>query len=249
LSVPLSEIGCTYAPGTVVTGNVCRERYAGQKNDQAELQAWSVAPDGFNDPRRFGQILLTSGDGYHMFFGGDNPPAPMLYRVLKSIPDWKATPEAITMTPMRDFARYAMNVPADADLGGIKGVVGFTCNPPVAMADQPYFEIRYRKPSREVFLQVVYSYLTADGKKSFNWFIFSPQGTAQLAPTTCYWKPGVGGESDRPAPDKITDVTLYAVIYGNKTPPDCQYDLYWLRLCKQTMSGEKPVMTPAAGLH
>ena len=51
-----------------ITGNVCRERYAGQQGTHgAELQSWSVTPEGFNDAKRFGQILLTGGDGFHAF--------------------------------------------------------------------------------------------------------------------------------------------------------------------------------------
>lgn len=250
VAVPLAEIGCTYAPGARITANVCRERYAGAADAQgAELQSWSPAPEGFNDPKRFGQVLLTSGDGYHIFFAGnDKPPAPMLYRIYKDNPEWKATPEAISVTPMRDHAQYAMTVPVEAELGGIKGTFGLSCDPPVATADFPYLEIRYRKPSREVFLQVVYNYLAADGKPYFNWFIFSPQGTAQLAPTTYIWKPGMGGD-DRPAPEKIQSLTVYANLYDNKTPADCRYDLYWVRLCKQTMEGDKPRLTGAEGVH
>jgi hypothetical protein len=249
LAVPLAEIGGAYTPGVRLTGNVCRERYAGGEGTQAvELQSWSVTPEGFGDPKHFGQILLTTGDGWHVFFGGDQPPAPVLYRVLKSTSEWKSTPEAISVTPMGDFARYAMNVAPDANLSGIKGAMGFKCDPPVSVSDHPYFEIRYRKPSREVFLQIVYNYVAADGSKQFNWFIFSPTGTAQLAPTTFIWKPGMGGD-DKPAPAKIENVTVYAVIYDNKTPPDCQFDLYWVRLCRQTMQGDKPLITPAAGMH
>jgi hypothetical protein len=249
LSVPLAEIGGAYAPGVRLTGNVCRERYAGQEGTQdAELQSWSRTPDGFNDPKSFGQILLSPPDGFHAFFGGDQPPAAALYRVLKSTAEWKNTPEAISVTPMRDFARYAMNVPPDADLSGIKGAMGFKCDPPVSVAESPYFEIRYRKPCREVFLQLVYNYVDAEGKKQFNWYIFSPTGTAQLAPTTHLWKPGLGGD-DKPAPVKIENMTLYAVIYGNKTPPDCTFDLYWLRQCKQTVQGDKPKLTTAEGVH
>ncbi len=249
LAVPLAEVGCSYAPGVRITGNVCRERYAGQDGAHgAELQSWSITPDGFNDPNRFGQILLTDGDGFHAFFSGDKPPTPVLYRVLKSTPDWKFTPEAISVTPMGDFARYAMNVPPDPDLSGIKGAMGFRCDPPVSVAESPYLEIRYRKPSREVFLQLVYNYLTADGQKAFNWYIFSPTGTAQTAPTTHLWRPGMGGDADKPAPARIESLTLYAVIYGSKTPPDCSFDLYWVRQCQQTMQGTQPRLTTSEAM-
>ena len=249
LSVPLSEIGCTVAPGVRITGNVCRERYAGQQGTQgAELQSWSVTPEGFNDAKRFGQILLTGGDGFHVFCSGEKPPPPTLYRVYKNSPDWKSTPEAVSVTPMGDFARYAMNVAPEAELSGIKAAIGFQCDPPVSVADYPYFEIRYRKPAREVFLQLVYNYVAADGSKQFNWFIFSPTGTAQLAPTTYIWKPGLGGDAGKPAPAQITNLTLYAVIYGAKTPPDCTFDLYWVRQCKQTMQGEQPKLTTSEAM-
>jgi len=207
-----------------------------------------VAPEGFNDPARFGQILLTDGDGFHAFFSGDKPAAPSLYRVYKNNPDWKNTPEAVSVTPMGDFARYAMNVAPEAELSGIKAAIGFKCDPPVAVADYPYFEIRYRKPSREVFLQLVYNYVAADGSKQFNWVIFSPFGAAQMAPTTYLWKPGLGGDAGKPAPAQITNLTLYGVIYGSKTPPDCTFDLYWVRQCKQTMQGEQPKLTTSEAM-
>jgi hypothetical protein len=250
LAVPLAEVGGASGPGVLFTGNVCRERYAGQEGTQgAELQSWSVTPDGFNDPRRFGQILLSPGDGWQAFFGGAPPPAATLYRVLKSTPEWKSTPEAVRVTPMGDFARYEMTVAPEADIAGIKGAMGFTCEPPVSVAEHPYLEVRYRKPTREVFLQIVYNYLAADGTRHFNWFIFSPQGTAQLAPTTFVWRPGMGGDPDKPAPARIENITLYANLYDSKTPPDCQFDLYWLRLCRFTMQGDQPRIAPAEGMH
>jgi len=250
LAVPLAEIGATPAAGVRLTGNVCRERYAGQEGTQgAELQSWSVAPDGFNDPRRFGQMLLSQGDGWHALFGGVPAPPATLYRVLKSTPDWKPTAEAIRVVPMGDFVRCVMEVAPDADLSGIKGAIGFACDPPVSVADHPYIEVRYRKPTREVFLQLVYNYLAADGTRHFNWFIFSPQGTTQLAPATFIWRPGMGGDPDKPAPEKIESITFYANLYDSKTPPDCQFDLYWLRLCRVTMQGDQPQIAPAAGMH
>jgi hypothetical protein len=250
LAVPLAEIGVTFAPGVLLTANVCRERYAGQEGTQGpELQSWSVAPDGFNDPRRFGQIVLSSGDGWRVFFGAAEPPQPALYRVLTSTPEWKLTPEAIRVLPMGDCARYEMTVAPDTDISGIKGALGFVCDPPVSVAEHPYIEVRYRKPTREVFLQIVYHYLAADGTRHFNWFIFSPQGTVQLAPTTFIWRPGLGGDPDKPEPVTIEKMTLYANLYDSKTPPDCQFDLYWLRLCKATMQGDQPRIAPAAGMH
>jgi hypothetical protein len=248
LAVPLADIGCTYAPGVRLTGNVCRERYAGQPDTtRAQLQSWSLAPEGFNDPQGFGQILLTPRDGCRLFAGGDNPPKGHLYRVFKGDPEWKNTPEAITVTPAVDHARFTLQVPPQEGLSSIKAALSLKCDPPVSVEEFPYFEIRYRKPTRELFLQVVYNYLDAEGKRHFNWFIFSPSGTAQPGPTLSLWKPGLGGDRDKPAPVKIESITFYANLYEAKTPPDCRFDLYWLRMCKYTMQGENPRLTTAAG--
>ena len=181
-------------------------------------------------------------------FGGQVP-APVLYAIVGEKSEWKPVPDAMPATALADGVRYVLNYPTTPELKGVKGALGFALNPPVDLERSPYLEIRFAKPCKEVMLQIVYSYVDGAGKDGFNWFIVSPAGTAEPVPRTFVWKFGLGGEDGKPPPKQVKSLTLYANIYGSGTPKDCEFALYHLRVCRDTVLGPNPRLSAATPLH
>lgn len=242
IKVPLADLGTpVLKPGQVLAMNLCRERYAaGPEGALPELQSWSPAPDGFGNPSTFGQALLTSGDGHHVFFTPEAKlPEPFVYLVTKGKAQWDVVKEAITARAERDHVHYTMQQAAQEGLAGIKGTLSWALPQPVTVADYPLVEIRYRKSSPAIMLQMVYNYEAADGKSYQNWFIFSPMDSTDPMARTAVHRLGEGGETDRPAPVKLKHLTIHAVVYADRTPPECSFDLYQVRVANQTFAPPK----------
>lgn len=233
VKLPLADLGGTaLRAGDALAMNLCRERYAGSKDGTAtELQSWSVTPDSFGDTAAFGRALLVPRDGYALFFTPETKlPEPFVYLVTKGKAEWEVAKTDITAAVQRDHVTYTLQQAPREGLQSIKGTLSWALPEPVAVADYPRIEVRYRKPRADTFLQVVYSYQAADGKSYWNWFMVSPMDSAEPRVRTMAQRIGEGGEAGRPEPVRLTNLTIHAVVYGDRTPPDCTFDLYHVRV-------------------
>ncbi len=233
VKLPLADLGGpALRPGACLAMNLCRERYAGATGGTpTELQSWSPAPEGFGNPATFGRALLVPGDGFSVYFQPTvKLPDPFAYLVTEGKAEWTVDRQAMTAAARRDHVAYTLKQTPREGLRSIKGTLTWSLPQPVTVADHPLVELRYRKPRGDLFLQVVYNYDGEDGKPAWNWFMVSPMDLAEPAVTTTVRRLGEGGEPGRPKPVRLRHLTLHAVVYGDRTPPDCGFELYHLRV-------------------
>lgn len=57
MAIPFKDLGITPTPGLVWGMNICRARYAGVQ----EFSAYCPTPDGFVQPKSFGEVMLSTG--------------------------------------------------------------------------------------------------------------------------------------------------------------------------------------------
>lgn len=57
MAIPFRNLGIEPVPGLVWGINICRARYAGAE----EFSSWSPTPDGFVQPKSFGEVMLSTG--------------------------------------------------------------------------------------------------------------------------------------------------------------------------------------------
>jgi len=201
----------------------------------AQLQAWSTTQGAFCDGRYFGKIVLAERDAWSRFFNVETrSPAPVLYKAESGKP-WKLSRESIKAVPDQDRVRYEIKCPAVEPKGRAYAGVGFKLDPPVDVSQRPYAEILFTKVSPDIMLELVYHYVGVDGKDYTNYFLPSRWGDGTPAPQLFARRLTQGHHRDRPAPKLLKAVTVYGVVEGKKTPLDCDFDLRWIRICKQPL--------------
>ncbi|MBI3922407.1 MAG: DUF4838 domain-containing protein, partial [Armatimonadetes bacterium] len=241
LKIPLARIGLPPKSGENLYGNICREKYSNaDESTPEELQAWSTTQGAFADAKYYGRMLLVAEDGWALFPNPEvPPPGPVLYRVDEQNP-WTIAPEAIRAAVEQGRFRYTMNCPKVSDKGRTYGGFGAKMDSPVDVTKFPYIEVVFRKPSRDLMLELIYNYIGEDGKDSSNYFVFSRWGEGSEAPQVFSARVTEGNEKDRPAPRQLRSVTVYGVVEGGKTPLDCDFDVQWIRVCKDPLRGPQP---------
>jgi len=241
VGVPFSALEGTAGPGRFFYANVCREKYSASDNGRPEeLQTWSPTPWAFSDGRRFGSVVLAEEDAWRLFFDPNAaPPAPVLYKANPKSP-WALVPDAISATVELDRARYAMKCPEVDAKGRTYGGFGVNLAQPVDVTRHPYVEVAFRKPSPDVMLELLYSYVGEAGEESRNYVIVSRFGEANKATRIFAGKLAKGAEKDRPAPRLLKKVTVFAVVSGARTPGEYDFILEWIRVCRDASSGPLP---------
>ena len=236
VKIPLASIDGAAKPGTLFHANVCRERYSGSDDGApAQLQAWSTTQGAFCDGKYFGRIVLAESDAWSRFFNVETSlPAPVLYKVDSKNP-WTLSREAIKAVPEQDRVRYEIVCPTVETKGRVYAGVSFPLDPPVDVSHHSYAEVLFRKADPDVMLEMIYTYVGDDGKDSRNYFILSAWGDGTQAPQVFSRRLTEGAHRDRPAPKLLKQVTIYAVVPGAKTPTNCDFDLRWIRVCKDTL--------------
>ncbi len=241
MKIPLAQVGGAPKPGGSLYGNICREKYTlSDGNGPDGLQAWSATQGAFADARYFGRMLFVPEEGWALFAQPEAaPPAPVLYKVDAQNP-WTIAPDTIRASLDRGGFHYAMNCPKVDDKGRTYAGFGAKVDPPVDVTQFPNLEVVFRKPNRDVMLEIIYNYEGADGKPASNYFILSRFGEENAAPQVFSAPLAQGHERDRPAPRLLKSITVYAVVEGGKTPLECDFTVQWIRVGKETLRGVQP---------
>ena len=130
-----------------------------------------------------------------------------------------------------------MSCPKVSDKGRTYGGFGVKLDPPVDVAQFPNVEVGYRKPSRDLMLELIYNYVGEDGKDASNYFVFSPYGEGSEAPQVFSAPFAEGWEKGKPASRTLKSITVYGVVEGGKTPLQCDFTVQWIRVGKEMLRG------------
>ena len=241
LSIPLSSVDAALKPGAYFYANVCRERYSGSDDGRtAELQAWSATQGAFADGKYFGKIALVEHDAWSRYFNVEAPsPATVLYKVDSKNP-WTLDRQAIRAVSEQDRIRYEIKCPRVADKGRTYAGFSIPLDPPVDVSQHPCLEVVFTKADPDLMLELIYTYVGADGKDADNYFVFSRWGEGTQAPQVFVRPLTEGHKRGLPAPRLLKKLTVYGVVSGAKTPTECDFSLHRIRICKDARERRQP---------
>jgi hypothetical protein len=236
LAIPLSSVGGKDVAGSIFAANIARAVYSGgDGTNPVELQAWSATTEGFADGRYFGRLVMSTPDAAATWFNEQTPPPnPVLLKVDKDNP-WTVAPGAIKAVADRDSVRYDLQAPQIDEKGRIYAGFSVKLDPALDPSSIAGIEMSSTKTNPDVMLELLFQYIADDGKSYSGYWIPSQYGDSSAVPQLFLGRFKEANLSNHPAPVKITNVTVYAVMEGAKTPATTDFTLQWIRLTKDSL--------------